>query len=556
MPKHTVRAATISTVAVIAAMIATALAPTSAAADTHNVAAGAPYTVEAGIPDQADQEDEEESYPDTGGALTDGAYGGTEYTSVGWVGYMRQSSRTITLDLGGLKTLESLSTDFLYYPTAAVYLPGTVRYALSVNGQTWRTAGDVAGDNTGITNERRSVDLSIPPTLARYVRVTFDVNGWGFVDEITARGNDGRLPGAKPPTGPDEPTVTDCAPDAAYLPQGSSEVNGVKNAFLAYTYNTESENGEIGRWRPESLLPVISHTDENDVPTDWMFDTVLFMAGGSELDGYQDEEAWRDLLDRLFVPGENVPALDTATADAAQQLGDADHRTKMMLPIPNPVADSDEPWGVIDGREIDLNPTRVGEDTAAANRLAVVNWFIDETMQRLDQTDTDHLDFVGFYWMREAIAPNSSDSRLTNKVSEQIHGLDGDLLFYWIPYFQAAGYQHWRSYGFDASMLQPNYFFSDALPVGDNTRLEKTTQLAKCTGQGVEIEGDWAMVENEDGRKKFQQYLDVYAETGANQALKGYYWGSRRTFEAVVHHEDPEVRAPYDVAYRFIRDSR
>lgn len=547
----------IPAIALTAAMIMGALAPPADAEETHNLAADAPYTVTVGVPDATDAEAQEETYPDPGGALTDGTSAGDEFTDPGWVGYLRQSSRTITLDLGGLQTIESLSTDFLFYPSAAVYLPATVRYSLSTNGTTWRTAGRVDGDNVGIETGHRSVGLSIDPTLARFVRVTFDVNGWGFADEITVQGKDGRTSGARPPTGPkDDPDGETCSPDATYLPQGTPEVGGVENAFLAYTYDTKSENGEVGTWRPESLLPVITHTDDDNVPTDWMFDTVLFMAGGSELDGYQDEAAWTDLLDRLFVPGQNVPALNTATADAAGQLGDADHRTKLMLPIPNPVADSDQPWGSIDGRELDLNPERVGEETSAANRLTVVNWFIDETMKRLEATDAEHLDLVGFYWMREAIAPNSSDSRLSVKVSERIHGLDGDLKFYWIPYFQAAGYQHWRSYGFDGSMLQPNYFFNDDLPAGDNSRLDKTTELARCTGQGVEIEGDEAMIDTEDGRTKFQQYLDVFAETGADQALKGYYWGSRKTFEAVVHHDDPEVRAPYDAAYRFIRDSR
>lgn len=541
----------------LAAALVLPVAPPATAGELTNLSLGADYQVSVGWPDDGDEATQQEQYPDSGGELTDGEFAEVDYTSPGWVGFLKQTSRSITIDLGRVTTVRKLSTDFLFNHGAGVDLPATVDYALSLNGQTFRTVASPAGDNVGTVNESRAVEARIRPTLARYLQVTFDVATWGFVDEITALGERHPTPGAQPPRGPIDEGVRDsCQADPAYLEQGTPEVNGVQNAFLAYTYDSTGESGEVGTWREDTLLPVITHTDADGKPDDWLFDTVLFMAGGSELDAYPTRAGWEDLLNRLFEPGQNVDALDTVTASAAAELDAPDRRTKLMLPIPNPVPTHDKPWGTIDGRELDLNPERVGEETSAANRRAVADWYIAQVMDRLEQLGSDHLDLVGFYWMREAIAPNSSDSALSNRISDTVHSLPGDLKLYWIPYYQAAGYQHWRSYGFDASMMQPNYFFNDDLPAGDDSRLLSTTELARCTGQGLEIEGDQAMLTDADAREKFLQYLDVYQRTGGDQALKSYYWGTRDTFIGTVDSADPEVRGAYDAVHDFIAESR
>lgn len=103
-------------IALSAAMIMGALAPNADGEETRNLAADAPYAVTVGVPDATDAEAQEEAYPDPGRALTDGASAGDEFTDPGWVGYLRQSSRAITLDLGGLRTVESISADFLFDP--------------------------------------------------------------------------------------------------------------------------------------------------------------------------------------------------------------------------------------------------------------------------------------------------------------------------------------------------------------------------------------------------------------------------------------------------------
>jgi hypothetical protein len=548
------RATVASGVALVVVSSMTLAGPSAAAAGPRDVAEGATYTVSARFPDPNYQQTERASYPDDGFELTDGVHASLDFTDPAWVGYLRQVSREVVLDLGEVKTLRSLSTDFLYAPEFGIHLPGTVRYSLSLDGSTWRVAGEAPGDNTGTDVERRTVDVTITPTYARYLKVTFDVNVWAFVDEINAYGTDGIEHGARPPSGPLEPEDQ----PGDFLPQGVEQVGGVRNVYLAYTYDTRSPNGELGTWRAEDFLPVITHVDDQGTPTDWMFDTVLFMAGGSERDAYPTKAEWDDLLDRLFAPEVNVTALNEATRRATRALGaPGRHRVKVILPIPNPVPDAATPWGTLDGEQLDLNPTRVGEEASLRNRLRVVRWYVDEALRRYQRSQRDRLELVGFYWMRETVIPRSADAELTRQVSTLLHGIrrgtPRTLRFYWIPYYQAPGFQFWRSYGFDASMLQPNFFFDATLPPQDTRRLEQASDLARWSGQGVEIEGDRSMLTDPGARQKFLNYLETFRRTGADRALKAYYWGARDVILGVARSSEPEVRATYDAAYEFIR---
>ncbi|GAA2756200.1 DUF4855 domain-containing protein [Actinopolymorpha rutila] len=528
--------------------------PAAAESTLRNLAAGASYGVTAGRPNLSDGEGDETSYPETGNLLTDGQYSGTEFTDAGWRGYLRQDTRTIAIDLGKIGTVQKVLIDYLFYPSAAVYLPNQVRVALSMDGKTWRLAGTAPGDNVGTVNEHRVVGVEVAPTYARYVQVHFDVNGWAFVDEIEVLGTEGIEPGTREPTG--EIVKPDSQDPGQFLRQGTGQVGGVKNMFLAYTYWTQSELGEVGKWSAEDLREVITHVDSDSVSTDWMWDTVLLMAGGSELDGYPDQPRWDDLLDRLFEPDINIDALDQAVATARQTLDDDGQTIRLVLPIPNPVATLDRPWGSLNGEELDLNPTRVGAQVSAANRLRVVHWYIDQALQRLRAARHRNFRLAGFYWMREQIAPRSSDSALVQKVSALLHDRPENLRFYWIPWFQSAGFAYWRDYGFDASMMQPNYFFDRILSPTDTSRLELNAEIARWSGQGVELEIDEAALTDAGARQKWLNYLEVDRATSADKAIKGYYWGTRTTFQAMVESTDPEVRAMYDAAYEFIRRSR
>ena len=73
----------------------------------------------------------------------------------------------------------------------------------------------------------------------------------------------------------------------------------------------------------------------------------------------------------------------------------------------------------------------------------------------LSEETYNNLDLTGFYWLEESTAKCGD---LPKDVSEYIHQLD--KRFYWIPYWNASGYNLWKKLGFDTAFLQQNHFFS------------------------------------------------------------------------------------------------
>src|SRR5690606_24869958 len=111
MPRFVPHRATVASGVALVLMSSTAFTgPSAAAADPRDVAEGATYTVSARFPDPAYEQSERTSYPDDGFELTDGVHASLDFTDPAWVGYLRQVSRDVVLDLGEVKTLRSLST--------------------------------------------------------------------------------------------------------------------------------------------------------------------------------------------------------------------------------------------------------------------------------------------------------------------------------------------------------------------------------------------------------------------------------------------------------------
>lgn len=90
----------------------------------------------------------------------------------------------------------------------------------------------------------------------------------------------------------------------------------------------------------------------------------------------------------------------------------------------------------------------------------------------------------------------------------------------------------------------------------DDSRVRTNAELAKWSGQGVELEIDDAALTNAGARQKWSNYLTVDHELGADKAINAYYWGTRATFTSCVTATDPQVRKTYDLAYNYIRRSR
>jgi hypothetical protein len=131
-------------------------------------------------------------------ALTDGFKGWNDYHSH-WLGFEGEDLEA-TIDLGSGLIVSTIKTDFLQDINSWVFMPLSVTFSVSEDGQRFRSVGQI--DNTTPANKWGAIiapyNAGFEPTKARYIRVKA-INmktcptwhkgaggkAWIFIDEIT-----------------------------------------------------------------------------------------------------------------------------------------------------------------------------------------------------------------------------------------------------------------------------------------------------------------------------------------------------------------------------------
>jgi hypothetical protein len=143
-----------------------------------NLAAGRRYT--ASVPASP-------SYPDSGGELTNGARGAATYGPA-WQGRDGAGVHTFTVDLGAVRTFQSVSSGWLQIRPDAVFLPVRVTYRVSTDGSAFTSVGTVNRPAVSTVDQVRNYRLIALSASARYVRVEVDGGtAWSMLDEIEVR---------------------------------------------------------------------------------------------------------------------------------------------------------------------------------------------------------------------------------------------------------------------------------------------------------------------------------------------------------------------------------
>ena len=129
-----------------------------------------------------------DSYPAAGDStLTDGRLGGWHYSDGRWQGFIGKGM-DVTVDLGSVKPVDSISMTFMQQTGPEIFLPSSVELSLSSNGTDFEPAGIVTpapADSAKSDCYARFVWK--PRKSARYVRVKArhgQHGGWLFTDEI------------------------------------------------------------------------------------------------------------------------------------------------------------------------------------------------------------------------------------------------------------------------------------------------------------------------------------------------------------------------------------
>lgn len=124
------------------------------------------------------------------GALTDGLRGGWTYADKRWQGFLGRGGVDVTIDMGEVTPIKSISADFMQICGPGVYMPCMVEIAVSNDGEEWQPL---------ICIEHEIVVDELPSfksfgwegeTSARYIRYVghrSKYSGFLFVDEIVVR---------------------------------------------------------------------------------------------------------------------------------------------------------------------------------------------------------------------------------------------------------------------------------------------------------------------------------------------------------------------------------
>lgn len=328
-----------------------------------------------------------------------------------------------------------------------------------------------------------------------------------------------------------------------YLAPGTPQVGGVRHLCLIY-------HGRAGRvqWTKEAIMPYVAYVDEEGKPSDWFFDSFLFIEfatdAGASLYSYREAKTqpaiadWQWLADCWFREDTGLIGLERAVAEAGRVLGQNDHMVNVAITLPMPLREI-ESFGPLPGEERTLH---FGDEQDRQRALA---WYIGSVLQRWEEAGYEHLRLVGFYWLAESIP--GQDHAIVESTATHVHGKGYRL--YWIPYFGATGVLAWRARGIDAAMLQPNHFFAEQ---ANERRLLDAARRARAAGCGIEIEFDARALSSEDHQHRFWAYLDAGVKYGwMNRAILGYYEGGGAIKKFA---ETPGLgRELYDAVFRFAK---
>ena len=327
---------------------------------------------------------------------------------------------------------------------------------------------------------------------------------------------------------------------AAYLSPGTADVN-----YLCLIYHGQERRVN---WTAENLRPYVACLDKDEKPIGWLFDSFLFIEfatdSGKSLYHYAPDAAqadgadWAWLSDAWFREETGLIGLEQCVSEVGVALNDPDHKVNVVITLPVPLHQINE-FNNLPGTDKPLNFT-IEED-----RQQALEWYIRTVSERFAAAGYHHLNLLGFYWTGESIVAEQHDT--LRWTAAYLH--ERQLKFYWIPYFTAAGVEHWRDVGFDAMMLQPNYFFKGD---GGINRLMLAAKRALLLGSGVEMEFDGRAFSSDEHYQRYWDYLDAGVKYGwMKDALIGWYEGGGALLQ--MFEEGEKGRAMYDALCRFVK---
>lgn len=296
----------------------------------------------------------------------------------------------------------------------------------------------------------------------------------------------------------------------------------------------------------EELLAGAAYWKDGEIQ-DTLFETFTFLPtppymydeGGKRHLKKQDFEHF--LHQMLFLPNYNVDALEAAVEEVKKALNRPEYRADVYLSLLYPRKEVSE-FGEVNGRNLDFSNEE--------DRVASIQWLIDEEIRLFNSRKYQNIRLVGFYWFTEE-TKMAEDSAMVQAVNAYIHSLG--YVSMWSPYFHAQGWDKWRELGFDQGTMQPNYFSDTQLPNGGGIeRLQAITEYVNRDLVGVEMELGTTRI---PCVKVYKDYLRMGAQSGGYMSAYHvwYLCGGPKLIVELLRSQDPYIHSVYHEMYRFLK---
>lgn len=279
-------------------------------------------------------------------------------------------------------------------------------------------------------------------------------------------------------------------------------------------------------WDEDRLKPHVTFTD-NEGNERWLHEAFLFIGGedtgrdmifsissGGKQSG--DKASWKDFADWWMKKGGFIDVLDMTISNAAARIGKPGFKHKVVMTMPDPImleyftdkTSSTTYWGKVYERQLDFSDT--------SDQVLAYIWFIDYVRELWDRNMPENLELAGFYILSEILVAKPDGwnykykrwDKILPYVSEYLHGMNYGL--FWIPYYQADGYDMTEELGIDYTWLQPNKYW-DYPEKKEKKSWSWVFNTMNKYGHGMEIE-----FEGSHGEPGWSQYESGVPRTSSS----------------------------------------
>ena len=276
-------------------------------------------------------------------------------------------------------------------------------------------------------------------------------------------------------------------------------------------------------WDEARFLPHVTYMETNNSEK-WLHEAFLLTDGqingklmcidiGAESANQND---WAQFINYWFGPGQAVATLDKTIEKAISRIGIPSFGVhKIVMTMPDPIMlqtfsnknSSRTYWGKVNGRQLDF--------TNVSDQILAYRWFIDQVREAWNKLAPQYLELAGFYILSEVLVteggynyPYKRWDQILPSVSEYLHSMNYGM--YWIPYYQADGYNMTKKLGIDYTWIQPNEYW-DYPEKKQKKDWNWVFSTMKTYGHGMEIE-----FEGSHGEGGWSQYEEGVKRTSSS----------------------------------------